>query len=124
MPRLEPDWPLEIKLQNGRKVRATLTPAVARRQDLAAIGRVSAANDREALGAITQQREALETVRRSHEALAKKVTALQAQADRALAALLQGLAGVNEQLQTRQGSRAGDAGRAPGRPEAGDPAPA
>src|SRR5215831_11891714 len=30
-PRLEPDWPLEIRLQNGRKVRATFTPAVARR---------------------------------------------------------------------------------------------
>src|SRR5262249_38211025 len=76
IPRLSPDWPLEIRLQNGRTVRATLTPAVARRRDLAALGRVSAANDRQTLAAIRHQSGALETLRRSHEELSKKVTVL------------------------------------------------
>jgi hypothetical protein len=99
-PRLSPDWPLEIRLQNGRKIRATFTPAVARRHDLAALDRVCAANDRQALAAIKQQSDALDTLRRSHEELSKKVTALQEQADRALIALLQGLTIFNQQLHT------------------------
>jgi hypothetical protein len=98
VPRLAPDSPLEIRLQNGRKLRATFTPAVARRDDLAALGRVSAANDRRALAAVKQQSDALEALKRSHEELSEKFTALQEQADRALIALVEGLAGFKEQL--------------------------
>ena len=99
IPRLEPDWPVEVRLPNGRKVRATFTPPVARRHDLAAVARVSAANDREAFATITRQGDALETLRRSHEELVKKVAVLQERADRALFALLQGLASFKQGLQ-------------------------
>ena len=98
-PRPGPDWPVEIRLSNGRRLRAVLTPAAARRSDLAAFGRVSAANDRQALAAIQRQGEALESLKRSHEELARKVAALQEQADRALIGLLQGLTGFEQRLQ-------------------------
>jgi hypothetical protein len=95
---LSPDWPVEIRLPKGRRLRATLSPAPARRSDLAAVGRVSAANDRHALAAIQRQGEALESLRQSHEELARKVEALQAQADQAAIRLLQGLDGFEQRL--------------------------
>jgi hypothetical protein len=89
---------VEIRLPKGRRLRATLTPAPARRSDLAAVGRVSAANDRHAAAAIQRQGEALESLKQSHEELARKVDALQAQADQALIRLLQGLDGFEQRL--------------------------
>src|SRR3954471_20833787 len=51
-PRPGPDRPVEIRLQGGGRFRAVLSPAVAKRSDLDAIGRASAANDRQAFAAI------------------------------------------------------------------------
>lgn len=62
--------------------------------DLAALGRVSAANDRAAHAALAAQADALETLRRRHDELAQKVDMLQQQADRMLTGLLDGLSGL------------------------------
>jgi hypothetical protein len=100
VPPVAPNWPVEIRLQKGRKVRATLVPGAARREDLAAVADVSAANDRQAFDAIQQQNEAIESLRRSHAELMNKVATLQAQADRSTVGLLQGITSLEQQLQT------------------------
>ena len=96
---------MKIKLPNGRQLRVVLDPAPARRSDLAALGRVAAANDRQALAAVQRQGEALESQKRAHEELARKVSALQDQADQALLALLQGFTGFEQRLQAVQAQR-------------------
>lgn len=68
-----PASPLDIRLRNGRKIRATFRSEDAQRHDLAALGRVGAANHRRAMAAIQHQGDALETLRRSDEGLSKKV---------------------------------------------------
>ena len=100
VPPVAPNWPVEIRLQKGRKVRATLVPGAARREDLAAVADVSAANDRQAFDAIQQQSEAIESLRRSQAELVNKVATLQAQADRSTVGLLQGITSLEQQLQT------------------------
>jgi hypothetical protein len=99
-PRPEADWPVEIRLPNGRRVRATLSPPVARRHDLAELSRVVAANDKNAFDASEQQAQTLERLERSHRALTKKLVALQERADQALISLAQGLSKVKEQAAT------------------------
>ena len=100
VPPVAPNWPVEIRLQKGRKVRATLVPGAARREDLAAVADVSAANDRQAFDAIQQQSEAIESLRRSQAELVSKVATLQAQADRSTVGLLRGITSLEQQLQT------------------------
>ena len=100
VPPVAPNWPVEIRLHKGQRVRATLVPGAARREDLAAIRDVSAANDRQAFEALQQQGEALEALRKSHAELVGKVAAIQAQADRSIVGLLQGMAGLEQRLQT------------------------
>jgi hypothetical protein len=93
MPPLSPDRGVEIQLPNGRRVRALLSPAVARRTDLSAVRRISAANDRRAFAAIRR-------LSRSQKDLADKMTALEGQADRAIIGLIQGFAGLERRVRT------------------------
>ncbi len=82
------------------KADATLVPEpVARRQDLAAVARVSAANDRRSFAALDRQRAELRELKRSHEELSQRVAALQEQSRQALAGLLDRMAGMERQAQ-------------------------
>src|SRR5260221_10660930 len=58
-PKVAPDWPVDIRFADGRRLRATIAPGVARRRDLVALSRVGEANDRRAFAAIAHQRESL-----------------------------------------------------------------
>jgi hypothetical protein len=57
-------------------------------------------SDQETMDIIRQQGEALETLKRSHAELTQKVAALQAQSDRSIVGLLQGISGLEQRLQT------------------------
>lgn len=95
VPRPGPDREVDIRLGNGRRLRARISPALARRTDLSAVARASAENNRRAFDALRRQRRAIERLRQSQDELAKKLIALQQQSDRALVGLLQGLSGLD-----------------------------
>jgi len=99
IPRPAPEWPVEIRLPKGGRIRASMTPAAARRNDLDAFGRVSAANDRQAAAVIQHQSEALDRLQQSHDELTRKVAAIQEQADLALLNLLKGFEGFEQTFQ-------------------------
>lgn len=98
IPRASPDWPVDIRLPNGRTMRASIAPSMARRDDLDAVGRAAADNDRQAAAVIQRQSDALDRLHRSHDELEQRVAALQEQSDQLLLNLLQGLAGFDQKL--------------------------
>jgi hypothetical protein len=98
-PSVAPDQPLEVRLGSGRRLRMALAPAVARRGDLVAVGRVSAANDRRAFAAIRRHGHALASLRQSHEDLVRKVAALEKRADEALVGLLRQVRALDGQVE-------------------------
>ena len=100
VPPLSPNWPVEIRTDKGQRVRATLVPGAARRDDVAAFREASAANTRRAFDALQQQREELEGLKRSHAELTRKVAVMQAQHDRSVVGLLQGITNLEQRLQT------------------------
>jgi hypothetical protein len=100
VPPLSPSGPVEIRLDKGRRVRATIVPGAARRDDVAAFREANATNTRRAFEALQEQSEAIESLRRSQTELTRKVAALQAQSDRSVVGLLQGMAGLEQRLQT------------------------
>ena len=100
VPPLSPNWPVEIRTDKGRRVRATLVPGAARRDDVAAFRAASAANTRRAFDALQEQREAIESLKRSHAELTRQVAVMQAQHDRSVVGLLQGITNLEQQLQT------------------------
>jgi hypothetical protein len=100
VPPLSPNWPVEIRLDKGRRMRATLVPGAATRDDVAAFREASAANTRRAFEALQEQGEALEGLKRSHAELTKKVAVMQAHHDRSVVGLLQGIADLEQRLQT------------------------
>jgi hypothetical protein len=79
-------------------MRARISPAVARRKDLSAVARASAENNRRAFDALRRQRRAIDRLRRSQDELARKLTTLQQQSDRAVAGLVQGLSGLDTRV--------------------------
>jgi hypothetical protein len=99
VPRPAANRPVQITLRNGHRIRATLSPALARRSELTALARVGAANDRKAFANIRRQHDALAALRQSHDELARKVAAMQEQSDQALVGLLQGFAGLEQRVQ-------------------------
>jgi hypothetical protein len=98
MPRPRPDREVEIRLQNGRRMRATIAPAIARRSDLSALARTFAGNDRRAFAALHRHRAAIARLTEAQRELADKVAALQSQADESLIGLAQGIGGLERQL--------------------------
>lgn len=95
VPRVGPDRDIDIRLPDGRRLRARISPAVARRKDLSAIARVGAENDRRAFHALRRQRQAIRQLRQSQAALAKQLTALEQQSERVVAGVIQGLSGLD-----------------------------
>jgi hypothetical protein len=81
------DRKVSMRLPSGRRVAASLSPAPARRSDLAAVAQAASENDRRAFAALQQQRGAIERLKRSQEALERKLERLQQQADDAVVSL-------------------------------------
>jgi hypothetical protein len=100
LPQLDPSPPVEIRLPNGRRVPATVSPAPARRSDVIALARVNDANDRQAFAAIRDQSEALGNLQRSHDELAEKVASMQRQSDQVLLGLLEGLGRIQQRVRS------------------------
>lgn len=98
VPEPGPDRDLEIRLPSGRRLRARISPAVARRKDLAALARASAENGRRTFHALRRQRGALVRLSQSQDELARKLSALEQQSDRTLLGLIEGLTGSNRQV--------------------------
>ncbi|MEP6918027.1 MAG: hypothetical protein ABJC89_20435, partial [Acidobacteriota bacterium] len=89
-PRAAADRSVQLRLPNGRRLRAMLSPGIARRGDLSAVARASAENDRRAFVALRRHRSAINGLARSQEALSRNVAALRSQSDRTLIGLAQG----------------------------------
>ena len=87
IPEQAKDGPVSIRLRNGRRLRAVLSPGVARRSDLAAIARANADNNRRAFGALQTHGAAIDSLERSHEELAAKIAQLEKRADEAVLAV-------------------------------------
>jgi hypothetical protein len=98
VPRPGPDREVEIRLRDGRRMRARISPAVARRTDLSAVARASAENNRRAFDALRRQRRAIERLRQAQDQLAKRLTSQEQQSDRALVGLVQGLNGLDRRV--------------------------
>ncbi len=94
------DWPVDMQLTGGRRERATFVPPLARSQDLAALARVSAANDRRSFAALERQRVELRDLKRSHEELSQRFAALQEQSERVVSGLLSSMAGMERRVET------------------------
>ena len=95
-----PDRDVQIITADGRRVRARIAPAVARRRDVERIARASAENDRRAFRAITRQRRAIQDIRRSQQELSTTVKRMELRADRATVGLAQGItAGTRAQAE-------------------------
>lgn len=94
MPHPGPDREVVIRLRDGRRLRAMISPAIARRRDLSAVARASAENNRRAFAALGGHHSAIQRLARSQQELAGKVAAMQEQTDRAVIGLVEGLAGL------------------------------
>jgi hypothetical protein len=94
------DWPVQVQLAGGRRVRATFEPRLARRDDLAAVARVSAANDRRSFAALQRQRVEIRALRRSQEELSQRVKELQERSDEVVAGLLDRMSGLERSAET------------------------
>jgi hypothetical protein len=121
MPRLSRERDVEIRLRNGRRIRARIAPEVARGRDLAAVARATADNTRLAFDALGRHRKAITGLSQSQEELARKVTALEQRHDFELVGLLQGLSTLERRIRgARSVTQAVTAGARP--PEPGRPA--
>jgi hypothetical protein len=100
VPQPRPDGDVDIRLRNGRRVRARIAPAVARRDDLAAVASAASENDRKAAGALRRHRAAIANLRRSHAELTKKVEELERRAS--LLGLAPGLPSLEERVRDLQ----------------------
>ena len=98
VPQPAPDREVEIRLRDGRRLRARIAPGVARRRDLAAVAHASADNTRRAFDALRRQRTAIARLQRAHEAMEKKLAGLEQQGDLELVGLLQGFSGLERQV--------------------------
>jgi hypothetical protein len=92
------DREVQITLASGRRVRAIIAPAVARRRDLASIARANADNHRRSLDALRRQRRSIQRLTRSQKALAEKVERLQKQTNQTVLAVVQGFAGIDQRV--------------------------
>ncbi len=100
IPPIPPARPLQLKLRNGRTVRVAASPAPARRDDLAALGRVCAANDRTAFRSLAGHERAIEELARSQEKLRADLVAIQQRADLALVGFLDWLSGLGRRVES------------------------
>jgi hypothetical protein len=100
LPSPSKESPAEIRLADGRRLRATIGPAPALRRDLDELGRAAAANERAAHSALDAQASQLELLRRSQAELAQKVDALQQQVDRTVLGLFDGFSGLEQRVET------------------------
>lgn len=98
LPPLSRPRPLRLRLPDGRVAVAVSGPALARRDELAAMARTIAANDRTAFATLAAQRRALQALERAtHEARAR-LDALEERSDTAALRLLDALREVRGQL--------------------------
>jgi len=100
LPRLDPDWPVDLTLSDGRRLRATVKPGLARRSDLEALRETTASNNERNAAALRRQAEALERLRRKYDALAGQLAAMQSQATQSLVQLAEGVRGVERRVAT------------------------
>jgi len=101
VPQPRPDGDVDLRLRNGRRVRARIAPAVARRDDLAAVAKAAGENDRKAAGALRRHRAAITNLRRSHAELTKKVEELERRAN-LLGGLAPGMPSLEERVRDLQ----------------------
>ena len=101
-PRLDPDWPVDLRLEGGKRVRATVVPGIARKKDVADLARVTDTNNQRTFAELNRQRKAIARLRKAQADLARQVTALQQQADQAMVRVLDGIRGFDQQFKTVQ----------------------
>jgi hypothetical protein len=94
----EPSSEIQRTLRNGRRVRGSSAPDVARRSELASIARVNAENHRRSLDALRRQRHAIRRLTRSHAELSEKVTHLEKRTEQAVVSITQGLIGLDRRV--------------------------
>jgi hypothetical protein len=87
VPEQAKDGSVAIRLPNGRRLKAVLSPGMARRSDVAAIARASADNNRRAFAALQAQGAAIDSLKRTQEQLAAQISQLEKRADDAVLAL-------------------------------------
>ena len=102
LPSPRPDGEVVVRLRNGRRVRARITPGVARRADLAGVARAAASNDRRAAAALRRHRAAIAELRQSREELTKKVEALERRASLPFGDLLPDAAALQQRVRDLQ----------------------
>jgi len=101
-PRLDPDWPVDLRLEGGKRVRATVVPGIARKKDVADLARVTDANNQRTFNELNRQRKAIARLRKAQAKLARQVTALQQQSDQAMVRVLDGIRGFEQQFKAVQ----------------------
>lgn len=103
LPPLVPLRQVPLRLPDGRQVRLTLAPAVARYRDLVAVARVGDANAGRVFAELAKQRRAIDNLADSQRALADQLVRLQANGDLALLrGLIEGLARLEQRVETGQ----------------------
>jgi len=98
VPHPRSDREINIRLRDGRQLRARIAPAMARRQDLAALARASADNTRRTFDALRRHRDEIGRLVQSRDDLGKRVTALEQRGDLELVGLLKGFVALERQV--------------------------
>jgi hypothetical protein len=96
---MAPPRPTQIRLAGGRKLRAQLSPDVARRADVDRLRRTSAANDRRIFRHVDE-------LGRAKDDLEHRVAALEEERDQSLMGLVDAFSGLARRLESARGEQA------------------
>jgi hypothetical protein len=102
VPPPQPDRTVYVRLGSGRRIRARIAPAVARRDDLAAVASAAGENDARAFDALRRHRRAIAELQKSYDELSRKVEALERRPSLTLGALPPGVAALEQQVRDLQ----------------------
>ncbi|HYD40167.1 MAG TPA: hypothetical protein VEB43_05015 [Anaeromyxobacter sp.] len=98
LPPLARPRPLRLRLPDGRIAEAVSGPALAQRDELAAIARAGAANDRTAFAMLAAQRRAVQDLERATEEARARLAGLEQRSDAAALRLLDAIRELRGQL--------------------------
>jgi hypothetical protein len=99
-PRMQPSRSLRIRAPGGRQQRVTMAPVPARHGDLAALGQVTADNDRRAFQELRRHGRALDELARCQAQLEDRVAHLEEQRELSLLGFLGRFGDLENQLKT------------------------
>src|SRR5262245_40365822 len=102
VPPPQPDGDVDLRLRNGRRLAGRIAPAVARREDLAAVAKATDENHRRTARALRRHRAAIADLRKSNADLTKKVEELERRANQSLGGLVPGAASLENRVRDLQ----------------------